>query len=104
MASALLIENSELKKRISDLEEKNMELTHLVKDSINDKNQMNPSDLKELMSIKHVNWIYLKSAKLTTPAKGRVFATKREGPARQFDESLKTNGKKMKNFDTLLVY
>lgn len=55
MASALLIENSELKKRISDLEEKNMELTHLVKDSINDKNQMNPSDLKELMSIKHVN-------------------------------------------------
>jgi hypothetical protein len=102
MASALLIENSELKKRIADLEEKNMELAHLVKDSINDKNQMNPSDLKDLMNIKHVGIILLILVKLAALTEGGILLIKRKGFIGHCDENVKVIGKKLKNL--ILIY
>lgn len=37
MSSALMIENTELKKKVALLEEKNMQFQHMIKESINDK-------------------------------------------------------------------
>ena len=48
MSSALLIENSDLKKKIGQLEEKNMELAHIAKKNIHGKNS-DPNDLHEIL-------------------------------------------------------
>ncbi len=57
MASALMLENSELKKRIHDIEEKNLELTQIIKNNMNGNTGgggSDPQDLNEIMNLKHV--------------------------------------------------
>ncbi|KAM3136802.1 hypothetical protein pb186bvf_011061 [Paramecium bursaria] len=54
MSSALLIENSDLKKKIGQLEEKNMELAHIAKKNIHGKNS-DPNDLHEILQLKQQN-------------------------------------------------
>lgn len=51
MASALLIENSDLKKKVSSLEEKNMELAQIAKKNLGGKSS-DPSDLHEIVQLK----------------------------------------------------
>lgn len=56
MASALLLENSELKKRTSELESKNIELSSIIKKNLSGGGSATsaPEDLWEMMQIKQV--------------------------------------------------
>lgn len=52
MASALMLENSELKKRITELEHKNIEFSSIIKKNLNGATSSSPEDLWEMMQIK----------------------------------------------------
>ncbi|KRX04696.1 P-loop containing nucleoside triphosphate hydrolase [Pseudocohnilembus persalinus] len=56
MSSTLILENSELKKRILELEKKNSDLTNMVKQNIGQgKNGSDPADLGEIMNLNQQN-------------------------------------------------
>ncbi|CAD8172227.1 unnamed protein product [Paramecium pentaurelia] len=54
MSSALLIENSDLKKKVASLEEKNMELAQIARKNLNGKSS-DPNDLHEIVQLKQTN-------------------------------------------------
>ena len=52
MASALMLENTELKKHISKLETKNIELAAIIKKNLSGASTSSPEDLWEMMQLK----------------------------------------------------
>ncbi|CAD8071215.1 unnamed protein product [Paramecium sonneborni] len=54
MSSALLIENSDLKKKVASLEEKNMELAQIARKNLSGKSS-DPNDLHEIVQLKQTN-------------------------------------------------
>ena len=81
MTSTLMLENSELKKRIRDVEQKNMELSQMIKSNMNGNSQKpgssDPTDLQEIMNLKQV-----------IAAARRIPTITREGPYGQHNETL----------------